>query len=140
MLLAVDESAGAAAAVRHVLGLRTQLREPEALAVHVVNVQRPVSGDVSQFVTSQSLDEYYRERSEPALAQARALLQQAGLAFQEHHRVGAPGATIAELAQAEGCDLIVMGTRGLDGAAGALLGSVTQSVIEHTTLPVLLAR
>ncbi|CAD5373196.1 membrane hypothetical protein [Rubrivivax sp. A210] len=140
VLLAVDESAGAAAAVRHVLGLRTQLREPEALAVHVVNVQRPVSGDVSQFVTSQSLDEYYRERSEPALAQARALLQQAGLAFQEHHRVGAPGATIAELAQAEGCDLIVMGTRGLDGAAGALLGSVTQSVIEHTTLPVLLAR
>ncbi len=140
VLLAVDGSEGAAHAIQQVLGLRTQLREPEALRVHVVHVQRPVSGDVSQFVTSQSLDEYYRERSEPALAHARALLQQGGMAFQEHHRVGAPGPTIAELAQAEGCDLIVMGTRGLDGAAGALLGSVTQSVIEHTGIPVLLAR
>lgn len=64
----------------------------------------------------------------------------AGVPYTEHTRVGTPGPLIAELAQAHGCDLIVMGTRGLGGHTAALVGSVAQSVLEHAKVPVLLAK
>ena len=140
VLLAVDGSEGAAHAVRHVLSLRRELRDPAAMRLHVLNVQRPVSGDVSSFVASRSLEEYYQERSEAALAPARALLDAEGLAYEALRRVGVPGPTIAEVAQAQGCDLIVMGTRGLGMPTAAVLGSVAQSATEHSTVPVLLVK
>ncbi len=57
---------------------------------------------------------------------AREILAAAGITPREHQRVGPPGQIIAEVARAEDCDLIVMGTRGLGTHTGALLGSVAQ--------------
>jgi YjbE family integral membrane protein len=140
ILLAVDGSEYADRAVQHLLALRQELRDPAAMDVHVINVQRPVSGDVSSFIASKSLQEYHHERSEEALASARRLLAAAGVAHQEHQRVGSPGATIAEAAQANGCDLIIMGARGRGTHTAALLGSVAQSTIERSNVPVLLVK
>lgn len=47
---------------------------------------------------------------------------------------------IAALAEAKGVDLIVMGTHGRSGISGALLGSVAQSVLRRTSVPVMLVR
>lgn len=141
VLLAVDGSDGAAQAVRYLISLRKSLCEPRTLDVHLLNVQRPVSGDVAAFVAGETLDEYYRERSEQALAPARELLTAAGLIAHEHRRVGKPGPTIAEFAREQGCDLIVMGTRGLGRHTGALLGSVAQGTAEQQWgVPVLLVK
>jgi len=140
VLLAVDGSEAAARAVRHVLALRRELREPASMQLHLINVQRPVSGDVSSFVASRSLDEYYQERGEAALAPARALLDAEGLSYDALHRVGSPGAKIAETAHELGSDLIVMGTRGLGSHTAALIGSVAQSTAEHSPVPVLLVK
>ena len=54
-------------------------------------------------------------------------------------RIGSPGETIAGEAAARQADLIVMGTKG-QGAAGALLGSVAQSTVGASSVPVLLVR
>jgi nucleotide-binding universal stress UspA family protein len=108
--------------------------------VHLINVQRAVSGNVVSFVGTESVEEFHQENSEDALAPARAQLRAADCPCTEHQRVGSPGPLIAEVAQAEGCDLIIMGTRGLGSASAALLGSVTQAVLEHTRLPVLLTK
>jgi len=140
VLLAVDGSEGAERAARHLLALRRELRDPATMQVHVLNVQRPVSGDVSSFVASRTLDEYHQENSETALAPARALLDAGGVAHEALHRVGLPGPTIAETARERGCDLIVMGSRGMGGHAATLIGSVAQSTIEHSTVPVLLVK
>ncbi len=140
VLLAVDGSEGAAKAVRHLLALRGDLREPGALEVHLVNVQRPVSGDVARFVPGQTLDDYHHERSDEALAPARALLAAAGIAHQDHRQVGEPGPIIADVAREQGCDLIVMGTRGMGSHTAALIGSVAQGAIEHSDVPVLLVK
>jgi YjbE family integral membrane protein len=139
-LLAVDGSESAAQAVRRLIALRQELRNPAALEMHLINVQRPVSGDVARFVASQALTDYHDERSEKALAPTRALLDAAGIEYQEHRHVGDPGPTIAEVAQAQGCDLIVMGTRGLGTHTAALIGSVAQSTVEHAAVPVLLVK
>jgi|CXWL01.1.fsa_nt_gi YjbE family integral membrane protein len=140
LLLAVDGSEGSASAVRQALALRDELRDPAGMSLHLVNVQRPVSGDVASFVATETLQEYHHERGDLAMSAARAALAAAGVKFTEHQLVGAPGLQIAELAQSQGCDLIVMGTRGLGGHTAALLGSVAQSVLEHSTVPVLLAK
>ncbi len=139
-LLAVDGSDCSMRAAHQLLSMRGELRDPAAMQIHLLNVQRPVSGDVSSFVASQSLQEYHRERSVAALAPARALLDAAGVSYQAHDRVGPPGPTIAEEASAQGCDMIVMGTRGQGTHTAALLGSVAQSTIEHAGVPVLLVK
>jgi nucleotide-binding universal stress UspA family protein len=53
---------------------------------------------------------------------------------------GEPGQSIVSAAQAEGADLIVVGTRALDRAGRFLLGSVSDYVVNHSTCPVLIAR
>jgi nucleotide-binding universal stress UspA family protein len=47
---------------------------------------------------------------------------------------------ILEAATSTGADLIVMGSHGRHGIEKLLLGSVTQRVLSHTTLPVLVVR
>ena len=83
---------------------------------------------------------FHHEHADAALKTAREMLAQAGLAFKEHEAVGHAGPVIAEMANKEGCDLIVMGTRGLGAHSAALLGSVAQSTLEHAKVPVLLVK
>ena len=47
---------------------------------------------------------------------------------------------IIETATAEGCDLIFMASHGRRGLVGLLLGSETQKVLTHSTIPVLVYR
>jgi YjbE family integral membrane protein len=139
LLVPVDGSDASARALQYALALRRSLADP-AVQLHVLNVQRPVSGDVSSFVSGQSLAEYYDERSTAALEPAQRLVAEAGIAVQEHREVGTPGEVIAEVARQQGCDLIVMGSRGQGSATAALLGSVAQSAIEHAGVPVLIVK
>ena len=53
---------------------------------------------------------------------------------------GEPGQSIVSAAEAEGADLIVVGTRALDRAGRFLLGSVSDYVVNHSPCPVLIAR
>ncbi len=140
VLLAVDGSAHAARAVQQLMTIRAALRDPAGIELHLVNVQRFLPGDVSNFIDSKTREDFHRERSDAALAPARALLDAAGHRYQIHQQVGDPGTTIAALAATLGADLIVMGTRGLGTHTGALIGSVAQSTVEHSGVPVLLTK
>jgi nucleotide-binding universal stress UspA family protein len=51
-----------------------------------------------------------------------------------------PWEAILEHAKAQGCDLIVMASHGRRGMSALLLGSETQKVLTHSTLPVLVVR
>lgn len=140
VLLAVDGSEDSQKAVRQVIAMRAEMRDPGALALHLVNVQAPVTHDVSNFIANQTLEEYHKERSDASLTPARALLDAAQLSYQVHEKIGEPAQTIAALASQLGCAQIVMGTRGLGAGAAALIGSVAQRVVEHAAVPVLLAK
>jgi nucleotide-binding universal stress UspA family protein len=47
---------------------------------------------------------------------------------------------VIETAQAEGCDLIVMASHGLQGVKALILGSVAQKVLTHSPVPVLIVK
>ncbi len=141
ILVAVDGSASSERAIRYLIAmLEGARRDGEGPKLSVINVQRPVSGDVSRFVASDSLKDYHHENAEKALAPARALLDAAGLKYEELQRVGEPPTQIAEAAQAQGSDLIVMGTRGLGTHTAGLIGSVAQGTVAAAAVPVLLVK
>jgi nucleotide-binding universal stress UspA family protein len=47
---------------------------------------------------------------------------------------------ILETADAEGCDLIVMGSHGRQGVKALILGSVAQKILTHAKVPVLVVK
>ena len=94
---------------------------------------------MSRFVPGENLKDSHAERAEKALAFARTQLGEAGVSFKEHQRIGDPPVGIAEVAQEEGCDPIVMGTRGLGTHTAGLIGSVAQGTVRGAG-PVLLVR
>ena len=51
-----------------------------------------------------------------------------------------PYEAIIRVAREQHCDLIVMASHGRGGISGFLLGSETQKVLTHTTIPVLIVR
>jgi nucleotide-binding universal stress UspA family protein len=51
-----------------------------------------------------------------------------------------PYEAIIATAKAKNADLIVMASHGRSGVKAALLGSVTQKVLSHTQIPVLVVR
>ena len=65
----------------------------------------------------------------------------AGVACETHHAMSrSPSDAILAAAKKYKCDAIVMGSHGRGGLASLLVGSVTQKVLAHTKLPVIVAR
>jgi len=54
-------------------------------------------------------------------------------------RHSSPFQAILDTAAAQACDLIVMGSHGRSGIESLVLGSVTQKVLAHATIPVLVS-
>ena len=140
ILLPVDASDSAARAVAYVLAAMRQSLVPATMDLHLMNVQRGVQGDVSRFVSKESLDEYHRDNSVSAMARARKMLDDAGVKYSLHMLVGKPWEVISDYAGANHCDHVVMGTRGLGTYTGAAFGSVAQGVVMRSSVPVLLVK
>jgi nucleotide-binding universal stress UspA family protein len=74
------------------------------------------------------------------LGEATAHLHDLGVEFNTDIVEGPAAEAILHTAQTDGCDLIVMGSRGLGMMQGLLLGSVSYRVLHHAHIPVLIAR
>ena len=71
-----------------------------------------------------------------ALAEALPLAAAGGV--RRHVAEGHPAGVL--LAQVEGADMLVVGSRGHGGFTGMLLGSVSQHVVAHAPCPVVVVR
>jgi nucleotide-binding universal stress UspA family protein len=139
ILIPVDGSASANRAVEHVLVSTAWLKE--APQVFLLNVQwKLASGNVKLFISQETIDDYYREQGMAALAEARAKLDAAGLAYTYHISVGTPAEAIVQYAQQQQVDQITMGAHGQDALSTLLLGSVVSKVLHLATMPVLLVK
>jgi nucleotide-binding universal stress UspA family protein len=108
--------------------------------IELLNAQPAVRGAVAMFVPKSELDDYHRDEARKVLAPALALLERAGIPHDHHIAVGDPANVIAAFAKRLRCTQIVMGTRGLGGALGALLGSVAMDTLREVEVPVTLVK
>lgn len=82
-----------------------------------------------------------RERARYLLDEIAAVAQGAGVACEAvQTSADSPYESIVATAREQGCDLIVMASHGRKGLAGMLLGSETQKVLTHSTIPVMVYR
>ena len=134
ILLAIDGSEAALDAARHALTLlHTGLKASFVLAtvqepVYVYEMVLPPGAEVLERVTGAV--------GGKALAGAEALFNAAGVPYEREIVSGEPAPTLIALASRHGCDAIIMGARGMGALRSALLGSVSQRVVQDAALPV----
>lgn len=137
-LIAIDGSTPSLHAVEYVMQeAASRELKPQ---IFLINVQAALSGDITRFVDSKTVEEFHREAGDAALAGAKGKLAAAGLAHTAHILIGEAAPTIVEFAKAKGCSLIIMGTHGLGSVIGLFMGSVTVKVVHLSPMPVLLVK
>ena len=139
LLIPVDGSEYSDRAVDYAIG-RVKASK-DRVRLHLLNVQMPiVTVNVKLFVSKESLESYYREEGEKALASATDRLQQQQLEATPHISVGDAGKIICDFATDKAATEIIMGTHGRGVLAGALIGSVAQKVVHLAPVPVVLVK
>jgi len=138
MLLPVDGSDACSKAIARFIPILGWYKEMPA--IHLLNVQYPLHGDISMFVNEENIKQYHQEEGLKDLVQVRELLDTANVAYQYHILVGEPAETIMQFARAQQCDQIVIGPRGLGLVTGMLLGSIASKLIHLSDIPVLLVK
>jgi nucleotide-binding universal stress UspA family protein len=133
ILLATDLSPASREATLRAIDLAARL-EARLLIVNVLEKRR-IAGSGSH----ERVDQARAEREAHLIREVRQA-RQAGVTAEFLVWDGDPGGSIAAAADAEGADLVVVGTRGRSGAGRMLLGSVSDHVVRHASCPVLVVR
>lgn len=138
ILLPVDGSRYSDAALAFVAA--RPLNDDAVAQIDLLNVQFPAPPRAARAVGGEMVRSWHEAESNKVLKPAARALRTAHLDPAVHWAVGSPGVKIAEWADRHGIDLIVMGSHGHTGLKQLLLGSVTQTVLASTTVPVLVLR
>ena len=138
ILLPTDGSEASLDAVRHALRMvHAGLRADFVLA----NVQEPASlYEVVVAHDAQVIEQVSAAAAAHSLQAAQALLRASGVDFETEIAAGDPGHTLVEIAERFGCDMVIMGARGVGALRGALLGSVSNSVLHAARVPVMVVK
>ncbi|MBM3569819.1 MAG: universal stress protein [Alphaproteobacteria bacterium] len=136
ILIPIDGSSASLNAVRHAIALGAAA----GAELHLLNVQPKIRGTASAFVGSDAIKAMHREEGMKVLQPALDLVAKAGLKAQFHIGVGDVGETVAGFVKSLSCRQVVMGTRGLGGVAGLVLGSAVSDIVEQVDVPVTLVK
>ena len=138
ILLPIDGSELSLHEVRFALRLVAQGLQASFL---LVNVQEPAS--LYEMVTAPDaavLESVTHAAGEHALQPAEALLREAGIDCELAVVTGDPAHAVLELIEEHACDMVVIGTHGMGLLRSALQGSVAQTLIHDSPVPVLLVK
>ncbi len=141
ILLATDGSELAMRAVEHGLALAKTVGATTVAVcvVKPVDVLAPV--EMSVAISEDELRKGAEATARHAVDQVRKLADEMGVPCETRQPDDVrPWHAITETAKADGCDLIVMGSHGRTGFVGLVLGSETQKVLAHSSIPVLVHR
>lgn len=133
VLIPVDGSRSSEVAVQSVI---RQARIGQVDKIHLVNVQPPLGGYIARFIARSERDAFRREQGEVALAEARRLLEQAGLAYTVHIRIGETVDEIAVAADELGVEEIVVGADGFGLLGTVQIHSFVNRLIRRAAVPV----
>ena len=109
------------------------------ILLHVVN---PVTAGYSAVGVGGTSEEWYekeRERAEELLASAGERVP-ANAVVETTVEVGRPSTVIVEVGKSEDADHLVVGSHGREGVSRILLGSVAETVVRRSPVPVTVVR
>ena len=133
VLVPSDGSPNSQYGVHHVV---SEFMKNRDLEIHILNVQRPFSKHIGRFVSKRIRIEFHQEQAEAALKPVRQSLDSSGIPYTVHTETGDKASCIADAARRLRCDRIVMGTARKSSLVRWAEDSVTNKVIERTTVPV----
>lgn len=133
VLIPMDGSANALRAVAHAVN---EYRRHHELELHLLNVRPPLSRHVARFIHKPDRESWHRERAEAAMALAKGHLDKAGVPYESHWTVGERADEICAAATRLSAHHIIMGTARKNSITRMLEDSVTNRVLEATTVPV----
>jgi nucleotide-binding universal stress UspA family protein len=141
ILIASDGSDLCKKAIEHGLALA----KPLGAKVTVVTATEPwdavIVGEVAMVLPVEKYEETAAANAASVLNKAKALADAAGMPIETYHiKERHPAEGILDAAKEKGCDLIVMASHGRRGFSRLVLGSETNEVITHSTIPVLVIR
>ncbi|WP_419786402.1 universal stress protein [Pseudodesulfovibrio sp.] len=135
ILLPVDGSRPSDAAT----DMAISIAQDDNATVVLLHVRRTVPTGLGQ-PNADDLLTHLTNEAEAVMEHYRGRLQAAGVDFIDLVVGGDVGETIAEVAQHEKCELIVMGSKGKSDLEGLILGSATHKVLHTTALPVMVVK
>jgi nucleotide-binding universal stress UspA family protein len=133
VLIPVNTSPNCQFALRHVV---RRFMNDSTMEIHLLNVQPPFSRYLARFTSRRNLRDYHRAESEKALRPCMSILDGYGVPYAVHMEVGEQAERITEMAKRLRCDEIVMSTARKNSLTRLLENSVTNRVLEHTSVPV----
>jgi nucleotide-binding universal stress UspA family protein len=143
--LAVNESEHALAAAR----LLRALNVPATSQVTVLHVAEPPDDRVLRLLTTpapkfreaaQALIHVTKDRGRQVLERVRKVVTHRGLTVHPLPVEGRPAEEIIRAAGRKHADLVLLGSWGMTGLKGAILGSVARKVARHASCSVLVVR
>ena len=133
ILLPVDGTQNSIFAVRHIV--QEYLREGN-IEIHLINVQPIFSQYIARFVSENNIDSWHHDQAQKALRLSRSIFKQHNIPFVERVEIGPRAEVIVSAAKRLECDLIVMSTARKNSLTRMLESSVTNEVLETTSVPV----
>jgi nucleotide-binding universal stress UspA family protein len=114
----------------------------EVVAMTATAPFRAITADAEMLeLTPEQYDAASRQHAQRRLDEIANLARDAGVIYTAVHVVSDdPDEAIIATARERMCDLIIMASHGRRGIKGLLLGSVTQKVLVHSAIPVLVHR
>lgn len=106
----------------------------------VLNVQPAIPVRAAKVAGKELVDEFHRVEAEVVLAPVTKFLDRHNADYTSSFRVGHAADEILRAAKKAKVDLIVMGSRGRRGIGSLLLGSVAQTVLSASEIPVMVVR
>ena len=143
ILLATDGSELASRAIATAVGLAKALGAKLTGVYAVLEYTSPADSlfPVYQFLPKEEYQRLADNEAELVLQSFADACTDAGVEFDLAHGIDShPYRLILATAQERGCDLICMASHGRRGMGALLLGSETQKVLTHGTVPVLVVR
>ncbi|MFN7784250.1 MAG: universal stress protein [Lysobacterales bacterium] len=139
VLIPFDGSDGAKRALQYAIDF---VREYGRLSVHLLNVQDEpvVYGDYLTASLLDSLRKAALRAADEVLASGQEMLAAAGIECHSHTALGGVAEQVARAVAVQGCDTVIMGTRGMGAVSNLLMGSVATRVVHLSQVPVLLVK
>ena len=138
ILLPVDGSDLSLKAVRLAVSL---LQQGLSGSLVLANVQEPAT--LYEMVVApdgEVLERVSTAAGVDTLEKAEALLMEEGVVYEREIATGDPAHTIVDIGERFGCNMIVMGARGISAMRSALLGSVSNEVLHAAQVPVVIVK